>query len=739
MSDKASLLFEIGVEELPASYVDKALSVLPDLFRQRLQALRLSHVSISAMGTPRRLAVFVDGLLLRQPDLSEKVQGPPARVAFDKQGNATKAALAFASKIGCSVGELGIEETAKGAYVVGTRVEVGRATADLLGPVLAEICGAIPFRKSMRWSDVDTAFGRPVRWIVALLGGQVVDMEFAGVRSGRMSLGHRFLSPGSVSIGGDLSESAAPIELACSRYVGDLSRAHVVVRAEMRREMISDGLRKICGEMGATLVEDEELLAENVNLVEEPFLVVGSFDEAFLALPDEVIIAVAKGHQKCFCARGSDGKLVPAYFGVAGTFAGLGSTVASESGYGEGAGAGVWDADGKREITRVGADSVIRVGNDRVMKARLSDARFFYEEDLKVALESRYEQLGGIVFQRRLGTVRDKVERVVSLVGLLADMINLDEESKAVALRGARLCKCDLVSLMVGEFPELQGVMGAAYALVQGELEGVSKVISMHYQPKGASDSTADFASAAVVAIADRLDTLVGCFSVGLAPTGAADPYALRRACIGVLRTVWDRGYEVSVGAMLDAAYCGFGGVGLDLSKDELRVKLGAYFEDRMRFGLVQDGYPQDVVDACLASGCDVPTDVLLRVRALSGLTADVRSRAGEVFKRATNIARESPCGEVVDPICLDKSSHEAEKAAYHGLLELRGKLRCAHGTRDYPAVFAAIAAYAPVLGEFFTHVLVMDEDMVLRENRLRLMRSVSEQCSGVAHFNMLT
>ena len=693
MSDTENLLFEIGVEELPASYVEKALVVLPDLFEKRLAQARLTHAGVRAFGTPRRLAVFVYDLALRQPDLSEAVQGPPVQIAFDKEGKPTKAALAFARKIGCEVDDLERVDSGKGVYLVGTRQEAGKPTTDLLGAMLAEICAAIPFRKSMRWSDGDTAFGRPVRWLVALLGGQVVDMAFAGVRSGRVTMGHRFLSPD-------------PIEIPDPEdYVELLREAHVIVDPGERGEMMMERLREVCEEAGTTLVEDDFLRRENLNLVEEPQVIAGSFDEAFLALPEDVIIAVAKGHQRYFCARKSDGELAPMYLSVAGTAL---------------------------------KPDVVRVGNDRVMRARLSDARFFYEEDMKVRLASRFDQLKGIVFQKRLGSVRDKVERMERLVDVLGMSLGMEPGLVDVAKRGAHLCKCDLASLMVGEFPELQGEMGAAYALGQGEPEAVARVISMHYQPKGASDATAEDDRAALAALADRLDTLVGCFSVGLIPTGAADPYALRRACLGVLRTVLDRGYDLSMSAAFEAAYAGFEGVKLDATMEETRAKLGDFFRDRLR-GLLIEHYPHDVVDACLASGHDVPTDVRARVVALAGLEPSVRSKAGEVFKRATNIAKEAPSGDPVDPVSIGAGVHEAEIATYRGLGDLDGRLRSAQNTRDFPAAFAAIAAFAPLLGDFFTHVLVMDEDRVLRENRLRLMRSISERCSGVAHFNMLT
>ena len=693
MSEPENLLLEIGVEELPASYVERALVVLPELFEKALLEARLSHSGVRAHGTPRRLAVLVYDLVTQQPDLSENLVGPPVRVAFDKEGKPTKAADAFAKKVGCALDDLERVETPKGIYLAGVRQEAGRPARELLGPILAKVCAAIPFRKSMRWSDGDTTFGRPVRWLVALLGSEVMDFSFAGVRSGRTTHGHRFLAPD-------------PIEIPSPEAYEELLRqAHVVVDASERRALMLEALHEACEEAGATLVEDDFLVRENLNLVEEPHVITGGFEEAFLSLPEDVIVAVAKGHQRYFCARRSDGKLANLYLAVAGT--------AVEPGN-------------------------VRLGNDRVMRARLSDARFFFTEDMKVPLGTRTKQLSGIVFQDRLGSVREKVERMERLVGALADMVGVDAATKSSASRGAHLCKCDLASLMVGEFPELQGEMGAVYAVGQGEADDVGAVIRGHYQPKGASDDTAPTDAAALVALADRLDTLVGCFAVGLSPTGSADPYALRRACLGVLRTITDRGYTLSISAALTSAYAGFEGKRLDLDERKAVAKLRDFFRDRLR-GLLVERFPHDVVDACLAAGHDIPLDLLDRVTALSKLDAAARSTVGEVFKRATNIAKEAPEGAPVDPATVCDNVHDTENIVFRSLSELDARLQDAQRTRDFPAAFEAIAAFAPSLRAFFDNVLVITDEQVVRENRLRLMRSISELCSGIAHFNLLT
>lgn len=691
--DKVDLLLEIGVEELPASYVESALVELPELLEKRLAQARLTHAGIEAHGTPRRLAVIVDDLITRQPDLSESVMGPPVRIAFDNTGKPTKAAEAFAKKLGCDVERLESVETPKGVYLTGVRQEAGRPAIELLGPMLVDCCAALSFRKSMRWSDGETAFGRPVRWLLALLGDELIDFQFAGVASGNSTRGHRFLAP-------------KPIVVSfADDYIPLLREAHVMVELNDRRATMLDRLRQACAVAGTTLVEDAFLVRENENLVEEPDVVVGSFEDRFLVLPEDVIVAVAKGHQRYFCARKADGKLAPMYLSVVGT------------------------AQNPENIRR---------GNDRVMRARLSDAEFFFREDMKVRLEDRHKQLQGIVFQDRLGSVLEKVGRMERLAVMLGGLAALPGDVVESARQGARLCKCDLASLMVGEFPELQGEMGAVYALGQGQSEAVADVIRCHYQPKGASDATPSTDHAALVGLADRLDTLAGCFGIGLTPTGAADPYALRRACLGVLRTMLDRGYGFALSAAFDAALLGYDGKKLELETTAVRAKLGDFFRDRLR-GLLAERAPHDVVDACLAAGHDEPMDVLHRVQALVGLESSVRSRAGEVFKRATNIAKDAPSGPPMDPATVSSEVHVTESSLYAALRDLDVRLGQAQETRDFPAAFAAVADFAPLLGAYFENVFVMTDDTVVRENRLRLMRAISERCSGLAQFNLLT
>jgi glycyl-tRNA synthetase beta chain len=684
------LLLEIGVEELPASFVAQAIEALPGLLGARLRELRLTHGPLRALGTPRRLALIVEGVAEAQPDLDEEVLGPPARVAFDADGKPTKAALSFAAKIGVAPEALTRKPTDKGEYVAGRRVEQGGASLTLLPGVLAEVCGKIPFRKSMRWSDGDTAFGRPVRWLLGLFGSTELGFDFAGVHSGRVSYGHRFLSP-------------APIRIETPEaYIGALRRAHVLVDPVERKHTMVARLADAALAIDGVMIEDAFLVEENASLVEEPQVVVGNFEAKFLALPERVILDVAKGHQRYFGVRDKKGALLPKYLAVVGT--------------------------------ALNPDN-IRQGNDRVMRARLADAKFFYDEDLKVPLAKRRPELDGILFHKRLGSVGDKVRRVEALVPLLGEKLGLSEAVIAVAREGAALAKCDLVSLMVRELPELQGEMGAAYGLAQGLNPAVAAVIADHYLPRGAEDSTAKDDASALVALADRLDTLVGCFAIGLLPTGAADPLALRRAAIGLLRTLLAKRWRLLLSDAMRASYTTFVGVKLDLGADATSDKLGGFLRQRLR-GVLSE--PGDVIDACVAASADDPYDVLLRAAALGKIEESVRTSAGEVFKRAANIAKEAPPGELKPPGAVQAEVHPSEQRVFDAFQNLKAALGSGTSAEDYERSLSAIAKFAPILEQFFEDIFVMVDDLPLRQNRLHLMRDIHQACSRFANFNLL-
>lgn len=691
------LLLEIGCEELPASFVEAAIAALPGIANGKLEELRLSHAKVRAVGTPRRLALLIDGLAEKQPDLDEEVLGPPVRAAF-KDGKPTRAAEAFAEKLGVTVDALRRTDTPKGEYLVGKRQESGRKTSELLPAFLEAVVRAIPFRKSMRWADLDFTFGRPIQWLVALFGEEVVDLSIAGVKAGRTSLGHRFLP----KTGGDPKATPNPIEIpAPAAYADAMSDAHVVIDPADRRSRLDAALRDAAKRANGVLIEDEFLMGENLSLVEEPFVIVGSFEDSFLELPERVILEVAKGHQRYFGIRDANGKLLPKYLAVVNT--------ALEP-------------------------ELIKKGNDRVMRARLADAQFFYREDVKAPLVGKREKLAHVVFQKRLGSVLEKVVRIETLTRKIGALLGLSSEIIETAVRGAELSKCDLVSYMVGEFPELQGEMGAAYAKVQGTPPAVADVIRDHYRPKGASDEVAPSDASALVAIADRTDSLVGCFAIGLSPTGAADPFALRRATLGILRTLLDRNLDLSLRDLYAAAFAGYTGVKLDLSESDLLAKLADFTTERLR-GLLEQTFPADVVRAAIGASSDRPVDVKARVIALAALDHETRSKVGEVFKRAQNIAKQAPEGEPSPP---PKDAHASESALFEAWIRFRARADENLAAKDHAGLLREVAAIAPTMAKYFEDVLVMSDDVAIRDSRLKLMRSIAARCSAIAKLELL-
>ncbi|MBW2465184.1 MAG: glycine--tRNA ligase subunit beta, partial [Deltaproteobacteria bacterium] len=626
MMSAQDLLLEIGTEELPASFLDKALAAMPGLFEGLMKGARVAHGAVRPLGTPRRLALLVEGVAERQEDLSMEVVGPPKRVAMDDEGKLTKAGQGFAKKQGVSPDDLRVVTTDKGEYVAYTKAETGRPAVEVLPELLEELCRKIPFQKSMRWGAGDVAFGRPIHWVVCLHGGEVVPMTFASVDAGKGTRGHRFLSPEALEV-----ESAGA-------YVDALREVHVYVDPTERRERMEKGLAAAAEELGGTLVEDAFLVGECAGMVEEPFVVPGSFDASFLDLPRSVIVSVMRDHQRYFAVEANDAeadggaRLLPRYLNV---------------------------------VNTANAPDVIAKGNDRVLRARLADARFFVDEDRKVSLDARVPRLDDVVFQKKLGSVGDKVRRVSGLAAHLGDLG--DAGHGEAAGRAARLAKVDLVTLIVGEFPELQGEMGEFYAREQGIDDDVAAAIREHYLPRGAGDSLPTSPVSAAVAIADRADTLAGCFGIGLVPTGSADPFALRRAALGIIRIALDGPTDVLLGALLRAAVDAYPAEVLGAT-EEVVGALTAFFRARLK-AYYSGLYPTDLVEACLGAwDGESLRDLSARVGAVARFREMPEYESLAVaFKRAIHIAKDAPAGQP-DPALVEDGAEKALADAFAAL-----------------------------------------------------------------------
>lgn len=681
------LLLEIGCEELPASFVNGALKAMPELLGGALDAARLSHGEITAYGSPRRLAVLVRSVATSTPNLEEEVLGPPKSAAFDKDGKPTKAAEGFAKKNNARLEDVRLVKNDKGEYAAVTRKETGKDAREVLPAILTALPGRIPFPKSMRWAEGEFAFGRPVHWIVALFGSDVIDASFANIRSGRTSRGHRFYAPEPFQI-----EKA-------SDYLAALEKGHVLADESARRASMQLKLAAKADSIGGELVPDDFLVEENASLVEEPHIIAGTFEPEFLTIPAEVIVAVMRGHQRYFAVRepGKD-TLMPRYLAVVNT--------------------------AKDEAT-------IARGNDRVLRARLKDARFFVDEDRKKTLAERFAKLDGIVFQTKLGTVGEKVARV----GAVAEFLTRDGR----AVEAAQLAKADLVSLIVGEFPELQGIMGRWYAQQEKLDPVVADAIRDHYLPKSASDVVPTEKLAAAIAVADRADTLVGCFGIGLTPTGSADPFGLRRATLAIARIALEGPTDVDLKLLLAGAH----GQYVSQSKPvapwaELSPKLDEFVRTRLR-GLLSEKHPTPLVDACLAAwdGGSI-RDLSARVAALAALASsepEAYASLGTAFKRAYNIAKDVAPGAYDAALFTD----EAEKALGARFAETKAKIEAASELGKYEDALKLVASElrAPI-DRFFTEVFVMVDDEKVKTNRLRLLASIAGTLNRIAHFHLI-
>ena len=685
---KKRMLFEIGTEEIPSRFIPQALEDIAESLTSELAAQRIDCTEVRRMGTPRRLTVSAELDERQQPLETERI-GPPRSVAFDDEGRPTRAAVGFAKRECVQVEDLAIVETEKGAYVCVRQREEGRRTHEVLVEILPRLISSVPFPKSMRWSDLDIRFARPIHWIVALFDGEVIPFVVGKVASGSVTRGHRFLHPDPITV----------IEI--DDYREKLRHGHVIVDPSERKEMIRREIQAAAEEAGGRCQEDEALVEEVTYLVEYPVAVLGSFDEEYLALPRDVLITAMQHHQKYFPVVDGTGRLVNHFVAV---------------------------SNAKARDMRI-----IRQGNERVLRARLADAQFFFAEDQKVTLEKRVEELKDVIFQTKLGTSYEKVMRFQELAVWLAD--ELGYNNTEIVARGAYLCKADLVSAIVGEFPQLQGIMGREYALRSGEKLEVAQVIYEHYLPRFAGDALPSSAAGDVVSMADKMDTIAGCFGVGLIPSGTSDPFALRRQALGIINIILGKEYRVSLRKVVDTSLKLLG-KRIERPREETDREVMAFLRGRFVNLLVSQGYPADLVDAALAAQMDDLVDARARIDAL----ARFRQRSefeplAVAFKRVANILREVDQSPETNS-SLFETRQEGE--LHKRYLEIREVFSQLVGSSDYEGAMAALARLRKPVDDFFDHVLVMVEDKALRDNRLALLGEIYGLFSQVADFSQV-
>ena len=681
-------LLEIGTEELPASFVEPALGAMREDLRARLEAARLSHSEITMLGTPRRLALLVRDLAPASEPVTERQLGPSLAVAFSPEGEPTLAARKFAERHGVDVAALERVETGRGAYVAAVIEQRGSSAAEILAHALPAVVHALSFPKSMRWGDVSVAFARPVHWICALLDGEVIPVTFGDVASGRITRGHRFLAPD-------------PIELAhAGDYVEALRAAHVIVDIGERRERIRERSEAAAARVGGRLAADRGLLDEVTQLVELPSPVLGSFEERYLDLPREVLVTEMQHHQRYFPVEDAAGTLLPSFVAVSNT--------------------------------PVCDEALSRRGYERVLRARLSDGRFFFDEDRKVPLAERVPALERVVFQQQLGSYADKVARIRALALWLAQATGRAEHAEVTA-RAATLAKADLVTGMVGEFPELQGAMGREYALASGESPDVALAIFEHYLPRGADDALPTQDPGALVGVADRLDSLCGIFAIGKEPTATADPFALRRACLGVIHITLDRSWRLSLPAAVNEALRL-----LDRPSAETAARVLAFIRGRLR-ALWSEQHPADVVEAVLEAGWDDLVAAQRRLETLAQLAGRPDFVAvATAFKRAVNIVRKSAGAVPEGDTRPELFEHDAERGLHAGFLAARERVAELEAVDDFAGVLAEMSALKPAVDRFFDDVRVMVDDPEIAANRLCLLRQVAGLFSRIADFSKI-
>ncbi len=686
---RRTLLFEIGVEEIPSAPLYDAVTQLKTRAIAALEGARLSYDTVRTYGSPRRLALTVTGLADRQDDLSLTVKGPAVKAAFDAEGTPTKAAEGFARSRGIAVEDLQRGEIDGGEYVFAHVEEAGRAAADVLPELLAMLAGDIDWAKSQRWGSGSTRFIRPVRWLVALLDGDVVPVRFAGLEAGRTTVGHRFLS--------------GPIDIdLASDYLDAMCRGHVLVDGEERAESIRRQIDEAAASLGARAVVPEKTFAEVVNLVEFPSVGVGRFDDRFLAVPREIVEEAMESHQRYFPLEGADGLLLDRFLVV-------------------------HNGDPART-------EAIIAGHERVIRARLADAAFFVEEDLARPLEEYVHRLDTIVFHEKLGSLGAKVERIEEVTRALAEAINAPADEGAYAVRAAHLAKADLVTHAVIEFTSLQGVMGMRYAQAAGEAEGVAEAIVDHYRPRYAGDDLPRALAGTLVSIADKLDTIVGIFAIGQGPTGSADPYALRRSAIGILTMMVDGGVRFDLDRAIGTALEGYVETLPALDPNEVGATVKAFFDGRLAVMLKDRGFSYDEVDAVMAVTSADPADTLHRITALSAFR---RTEAGAdlsvAFRRAANLA-DPDAGVHTDPLLMGAEEGVLDEALV-AAEETVGRLMA---VRDYDGALNKLADLRGPVDAFFESVLVMDKDEQLRRNRLALLNRLGGLFDGFADFGRL-
>ncbi len=689
--DKQDLLIEIGTEELPPKHLTRLSEAFLDGICQGLEQAQIDYRAATPFATPRRLAVLVKGVDSAQPTQQVERKGPALKAAFDKDGNPTKAAQGFARSCGIEVSDLEQQETPKGIWLYYRAEKEGQSTTSLVPNIIEQALNRLPIAKRMRWANHDFEFVRPVHWLLVLFGSDVVEMELFGLQSDRLTFGHRFHHPEALSI-------SQPQD-----YSKTLEKeGHVLPVISVRQRRIRLLAEDAAEQCDGQAVIDSDLLDEVTNLVEYPTAITGRFDDEFLQVPAEVLIASMQDHQKYFPVQDFDGNLLPYFIAM--------SNIDSQD------------------------PSAVQAGNERVIRPRLSDAAFFWQQDKKHPLASRAERLKQVIFQQQLGSVFDKSSRIAVQASKLAEIFGADSQ---LAERAGLLCKCDLNSDMVGEFPELQGIMGAYYAEAEadGEDPAVAEAIRSHYQPRFWGDELPASDLGQIISLADRLDSLVGIFGIGKAPTGDKDPFGLRRAALSVLRILLEKQRPLKLSELLDNAIAAYP---QGLLAEDTAAQVQAYILERQRGYYTDNGLAAEIVNAVYACERDTPLDMQKRMVAVQHfIELPAAENLAAANKRIHNLLKktEEAIAETVDSSLFEEA---AETTLYEALDQCRPQLAKQLKTQDYTAALETLAGLGEAVDNFFDAVMVMAEDKALRQNRLALLGQLRQLFLEVADVSLL-
>ena len=687
------LIFEIGTEEIPAGYIEPALKQMAELCEKQLTSARIQHGTISTFGTPRRLAILIKDVAERQESIVKEEIGPPKKVGFDDSGQPKIPAERFVQKFNCTLNDLRIKQTPKGEYLCLTIKDDGQSTDTILQRVLPDIISTISFPKTMRWASQKETFARPIHSILAILGSHVVAFEWAGIKSSAFTHGHLIMRP-------------APIQINTSNdYRDALHHAFVIPDISQRKNMIQNQIKQLEQKLGGKIKPDEDLLNIVTHLVEYPVAIAGTFSTAFLDIPKEILITVMRVHQKYFALEDSNGNLLNYFIAVNNT-----------------------KADDMTISTK---------GHERVLLARLSDARFFYQSDIKVNPDHWIEKLKTVLFQAKLGTVYEKTIRIQTLVSGLADQLS-NPQIKIWAERAAWLCKTDLMSEVVGEFPNLQGIMGKIYATYHQEPDEVAQAIEDHYRPVSSGSTLPQTLTGSLLAIADKIDTICGCFSVGLKPTGAADPYALRRQGIGIIQILKDNHLSISLSQIIQNS--------LSLFKDKLVEDyhetfslIRNFFQNRMLQMLVDDTIPKDLASAVLSVSIDHIPNVWHRAKALSTLKSKSDfEQLAITFKRVGNMIRKTDMA-IDSTVQPDLIEHDSEKMLVQASDKVKKDILPLLQNGDFDQALLIVSTLKEHVDLFFDSVLVMTDNEAIRLNRMAILNHVVTLFDHFADFTKIS